>query len=259
LIIEAAKSPHPDLKRILMTLPFHQDPDNTLRSLIEGTKNPWNREMLRSLEVLRDQNLKKSNKKGVCSVNPDQFKIERAKQEPIHSEALCRGIQYLSQHPECSIPDFARTVLGLQTYDPFHHQAKIFNLLARMKEILSPAIKIRTKLGLIYATGAWSAVRIKRESQHAESLKSSPLWHLLRIESSDAPKSTETIPSSSTVARIVRSQFDQKFSRKEIGAYLGGSRASVLRRINELLKTKKIIRVGMGKSTHYVLKKGHEL
>ena len=240
---------------ILMSHPLHQNSLIKMYSLINSKKIDQSVQQI--LQVTQVGVIKSKVK---IKALPNQNKVLLKNGETIISEPLCRALIKINQSEECRIAEFAKDVFGIQNYDEFIHLPKVMNLLSRIKNLAKTQIKIKTKQQTIYSEIKHEFIMIHQDNPHAQSLKDSPLWfETSYLNDSIQNKATpQSLPHAHAIEHLARSQFDRKFSRKELTAFIGGSRASAIRRINNLITENKIIRYAKGKSTYYVFKKGPE-
>ncbi len=238
-----------------------QNPSLNLKELLRQVDEPgifskWSKSILTSIQSIAEQ--EKTPAHSFCVIDPVRSLVIFKNGEQVFSESLVNAFKALKTNPVMAIPDFMKAVFGIQRFDEFIHQPKLFNLIARMKEALKRKITFRVRAGFIHTEGDWERVHIRAENLHSHSLKSSRQWQPVGEESSflaSQIEKTQSIPGSRKIEKIALSQFEKRFTRKELHEYLGGSKASMVRRLNELIESGSLVRQGLGKSTVYLLKK----
>lgn len=200
--------------------------------------------------------------RNLCSRKGDsgsRFKVDMINNElldhelgsKVYSETMCKAINCLQRTKSIRTEAFLSICFGIKKMEPEIHNQKIFNLLQRMKKIFTGVLTFRTKDGLVIADGDFSAISIVHSESASLLLKDQPEWQEFAYV---------TLPS--IRAMPIRRQLKDRdmpdgemLSRRDLEKYLGRSRASVNRLLEDWGKRGWIERHGQARSTIYRLKK----
>jgi hypothetical protein len=194
-------------------------------------------------------------------VRLEQFLLITKTGQQVQSESLARAFAFLKQQTEStvSIEAFVQEVFGLRRYDEFVHQAKVFQCLARMKDLLPDAKKIAAVRGLQLHIDSkiLESVEVIKGFIYSQVLRTSTAWFDTANSTSSSEylisnPSKKSIPAQSEVAALAK--LGIQFCRSQAEKVFNESRAGTVRRLNRWVQEGRVIRKGKGKSIIYEFK-----
>lgn len=174
--------------------------------------------------------------------------------KPQISAPLCLAFSLLHAKPVVEAEEFMRVCFGISQFEPEIHQAKIFNLLARMRKIAPTELCFYVKSGKIYAEGSWSEVTFQRRHSLAGALQDCVEWK--SIIKSHPPRQQALLPSDWFVRPVqALKQFENKreLSREELEKVTGKSKSTASRMIQRWLEQGILKKTGKAKNTRYLV------
>ncbi|MDB2447438.1 hypothetical protein N9W79_02300 [bacterium] len=204
---------------------------------------------------------------------------------PLVSQPLTLALKLLTDRKKVKKDDFLFEVFQLANYNPSMHDAKIFNLTARIKKLLPTGASVKSKEGLVFAVGDWSDVNIVELCLHSELLSHNAEWNSI-TSSSVFPKRTFHRPIQETLAfskshtsnnslrnwsttstnnssslktassdeRLTMFNVGDNFNREVIQDKLKVPRSTANRLIAKWVKDGALLKEGSGRSTRYIVK-----
>ncbi len=236
-----------DHKITLSQHPLWNSPQLHFKALVESVINgkgihpPQLRKMALNLKTLFIPSVSEPRKMIVIDLL--RYHIIREKEKRVVSQPLCLAFHLLQEHPVVSCEEFVSVCFNLSRYDPLVHNPKIFNLILRMKKMVSPEISIRMKDGQLLSEGSWrqiSFINLKQVPRLPDFLNNE-VSHL-----SDSPHSRK--------ARLPH--WEGSATRKEIESLLGKPRSTTNRLIAQWAREGAIVRQGINKQITYSLAQG---
>jgi hypothetical protein len=170
----------------------------------------------------------------------------------IVSRSLCLGLFVLKSHGSLSRSDFLYMVWNIAHYEPTDHDAKILNLLARMRAVVN--IRFGVKDSQVFAQGSWDNVVFVGDLEHSFEVnhaKLDRLHHTLQ-----RPKIIATRRGHQALAQLlsfVNNHPKRPLTRQNIQAIWGLSRSSTFRMLDRLIDEGKIHPRGQGPARYYEL------
>jgi hypothetical protein len=166
------------------------------------------------------------------------------------SEPMCLALDLLYRRECVESSEFVEVCFGLPHFDSFIHNAKIYNLLARVKRSLPKSLHIKTKNGRIYAIGEWDSVVFQRPAGCGEVVERQNEWKHL----AHAQQPTKNMARPVKPAVLVAGTDGKKLlTRKELESLTGKSKSSASRLISSWIDQGLVRRVGQAKNTKYLL------
>jgi hypothetical protein len=191
------------------------------------------------------------------------------KNSEIISESICRLMRGLHTAEQLgsrsiTIADLMLDAFGIRKYDSLIHQSKLNNLLSKTRDFFGKAVQLQIRGNRILFNVDWRWFELQSESVHSRVLTSSPLWFKWQMSEgvsdplsnsstalTNTKKFVKDVKSSSSIRLKIEVEPGQEFTREQIAKILGGSKSTLLRRVNEMIKMGKMSRKGKGKSTVY--------
>ena len=136
---------------------------------------------------IKDAILKIFGKFGIQVIDPviaskltivdlSKFTISLKNDRIIHSKSLALAASLLIEHENIAVDLFFNKTLSHIEYDQFLNAHQISNIIYKLNKIMNPALHVRQKDGLIFATGDKCSLKLKYADQHTQILKSSEEW-----------------------------------------------------------------------------------
>lgn len=177
--------------------------------------------------------------------------IDSKSRSKIVSEPMALALSLLQERGTVSCEQFAEVCFNLTRYDSTIHQAKIFNLLARLRQLPLGDLHFRLKAGFIIAEGDWSSVTFIRDCALAHALRSQPEWK----ELVSPPKSSDAPAALRPRQKPKLEELDWKFpvTRRELEERAQLSRSTMTRLLTQWLNDGSVVKVGNARSTTYRL------
>lgn len=85
----------------------------------------------------------------------------------IYSESMSKAFDLLHVRHQVSCSEFVSHCFGFSTYRSDVHEAKIFNLLARMRKIIGPDLRLKVRDSMVIAEGQWQAITFSQATHKA--------------------------------------------------------------------------------------------
>ena len=172
-------------------------------------------------------------------------------QKKILSQPMCLAFHLLNEETTVSFSEFARIVFGLYQYESDIHQAKIYNLLARMKIIARNHLSFQVRGGMILCEGSYQSIEILNPSELSKHLRGESLGFYL----TKGKVMGELVKKNIAFAKI-RKKFgaSPSFSREDVQHEADLTKSTANRVLEKLVKDKKIEKNGTGKNTFYRFK-----
>ncbi len=189
-------------------------------------------------------------------VNRAQFQITRKGHAPVRSEPLARALALVAAEPICSCRDLLYQAFGNPEYDEIIHQGQLFNLLARMRELLGSEFTLTKRRHMIYAQGPFSRVHFTGEfSSAAVVVAATAAASVSAAAVVGAPvQNSQASESKAHPLRLLPPPLrGRPFSRRELEQGMGKSRASVNRLLSQWVRQDFVKTIGSGKSIRYLV------
>lgn len=165
---------------------------------------------------------------------------------------MCLALDLLGRKECVEYSEFVLVCFGFPRFDSFIHNAKIYNLLARIKRCLPDNLGIKTKNGRIYAQGSWESVCFQRPIGSAALIQRQVQWK--SITKKEPPsKSASSERRFRPAVLLAESPGKKVLSRKELEALTGKSRSSASRLISSWIEQGIVKKVGNAKNTKYLV------
>lgn len=195
---------------------------------------------------------KKDFKKGQLYVDYSQSMLiwDGGRKREI-SEPLCFAVDLLKRKECVTFEEFLAVCFGLPRFDSFVHNAKVYNLLSRLKNALPKDVEVKTKNNRIYVDGSWENVVFCEKEQAFEKVTRRQEWKFCLEKSRPAVPRKSTSPSPSVV--LAEKGDNALMTRAELEKMIGKSRATASRILFEWLQEGYIKRVGKAKNTKYLV------
>ena len=226
--------------------------DLKLKDLISGTKpvHPPLQDLARRIQELSTHN---EYKNGVTYVDLGKREIVRdGGRKRLVSEPLCLALDLLHRKECISFETFLSTCFGIPQFDSVIHNAKVYNLIARIKELFEGELPIQTKSGRIYCYGPWDTVEFQSPSTGLEDLFREK--DLERIFKRNHPVVSPSNTRAVRPANVTATKNDPTvLSRHELEAATGKSRASANRIIKTWLDQGIVKKTGQARNTRYTV------
>lgn len=187
------------------------------------------------------------------TINLETFEL-RSDETKVRSESLAKAIDLLFRKKDVPVAEFAGAAFGIWKFETEIHQTKVFNLIARMKAFCWPEVRFHTKSGRIFAEGQFEQFRFKRPEGFVEALRSEGSLASVRPAASisgTAKKKERQVRSSFAGLAEWSNRGHKEFTRSDVAELLGGSRCTVIRRIDAWVKQGKLSRMGRARATRY--------
>lgn len=173
----------------------------------------------------------------------------------IHSKSLSLAASLLLENENVAVDQLFNKALSGLEYDHFLNSHQISNLIYKLNKILGPALIIRQKDGLIFATGDKSSVTVKYADKRTRILKMNDLWtnlvQRLRTEFAVINENRNKHRRKQYVIMLAR---NAPFSRVEMQKELSLSKTCANRLLQFWLTEKLVSKKGFGKNTVYYFK-----
>jgi hypothetical protein len=188
-------------------------------------------------------------------IDLEKFTVSVPEEEKkIFSEALCLATDILARKGAVHVSEFVYHCFGFQKFDPILHQGRVFNLLSRVRGVLEDRVQVKFKRETIHAEGDWSEVTFVRPTGLLSEMRNHSNWvgfggkvktmRRLELPKWDDREAKELV--SQMKAGVL-------YTRQELSDWLGGSRCTAIRRINDLVKNGRLERTGSARATRYQL------
>jgi hypothetical protein len=152
----------------------------------------------------------------------------------LHSEVLTRALHHLSIEPTTTCAQVLEKAYGQRGYDPHLHSGRLFNLLARLRDLLPKDFTLTKKQDFILFSGPIESIR--------PCIARAPHFR----------NSSERIPPTNTGTLSILSDLGQgEFSRRDLELRFKKSRASANRLIDVWKKSGWVNAIGSGRSKKY--------
>ena len=173
----------------------------------------------------------------------------------VHSKSLSLAACLLLENENVAVDQLFNKALSGLEYDPFLNSHQISNLIYKLNKVLGPALLIRQKDGLIFATGDKSSVAVKYADKRTQILKMNDLWtklvQKLRTEFAVINENKSKHRRKKYVIMLAR---NAPFSRLEMQKELSLSKTCANRLLQVWLTEKQVFKKGFGKNTVYYFK-----
>lgn len=249
-------------KNILQNIeehPKYHDKSLILKSLVLLLRDPqqegphamswWGVSRLKN--VLQDS-IRRRRDEGTDALilEPSLFRISRHGQDLIN-EPLSRALHFLMTERTVSASQFVRVSFGYSQYDPFIHAPKISSLLTRARTLLKPTTTLTFKGSIIRISGDLSYIQIKSDENGAAQLKKELLSRDLGLNKLQVLKANRSAqaPGLGWVSLL---ESGTPYKRAQIQALTRSTRITTLRRIEQALSNRLLVRLGEGKNTYYI-------
>lgn len=179
---------------------------------------------------------------------------------PLVSSSMARALSMLREREVVTCSDLLLQAYGIGSYSPVVHERKIFNLLARLKQVLPPKPVIKVKSGFVVATGGWDHVQIVGIGAHAAQLAAEDGWTKVlesaRMSDSAAMAAPITAARAHAASPRVRAgamALSGTYTRGQIERLAGRPRSTVARWLAESVRDGLVERKGQARATSYTI------
>ncbi len=244
-----------DLLSSLKSHPLWNSSDLYFKALVNRDSVMWKEGhvLFQNINLLLAQNKKVLSR---VRVNMRTFQItESGSKKSILSAPLALGLELLHDRGSVSCEEFTAICFGLPRYDPLIHNSRIFNLLARIRKIVPPSIRLGMKSDFVVVQGSWdkgNGIEFLRNDLFSRTLATEPLWKAfvhrcskVRSSKSQNLKSAELTPSAASVLKVL--------NRREVEALLGRTRSTANRLLGQWMREGLIKKEGHARNTRYFL------
>jgi hypothetical protein len=174
------------------------------------------------------------------------------KAKRIVSQSLCEAIVLLKEKKSVSLAEFALNCFGIRKWDPVIHFQRLFNLQARLRRILPEGLSVHTRDGRVHVSGDWDNVLVERGHPLLSRLRFKKSWvGNSGIHRSRSIRKTRSLSDQTAFVLLEQLNPDRLYRREELETILGGSKATTVRRINDLVDGGKLLRSGSARATRY--------
>lgn len=229
-----------------------KSPSLRMRELIEGATDASPlRGLAERISLLLNQT--ENYKKGVIYVDLGRRElIWDGGRKRIISDSMCLALDLMRRKECLTFEEFLSTCFGIHRFDSIIHNAKVYNLIARIKERLQDRIIIKTKYNRIYCYGPWERVEFQYPTVGLEDLmRRTDLKHAFKRENTATSASFrhEFRPTMLVAAK----RDNNLLSRQELEAAIGKSRATANRIIQNWVEQGIVKKVGRARNTKYLV------
>lgn len=195
----------------------------------------------------------KMTERHTVSVDLIHYRISwKSGKETVLSEPMAMALDLLSRKECVDYAEFVWVCFGFRRFDSFIHNAKIYNLLARIKNTLPSDLKLRTKNNKIYAIGSWNSVQFIRPIGGAAAIQRQTEWLQGSLKEAP-PKSSNITQRLNPACYLAETPGKSLLTRKELEALTGKSKSTASRLIAQWLGLGIVKKMGSAKNTKYLL------
>lgn len=164
------------------------------------------------------------------------------------SQPMAIALKLLRDRSAITCEDLAKECFGITRFDSFIHMPKIFNLIARMRQLGQTSVRFKVKSGSVLSEGSWNEFEMIHPHELSVLLRGENLG--VSVETpTQAPIGRK--PHKEVLKLLEALKNKENFSSDDVRHVLETSRATTTRLINRLLKKNKISKIGSGRSTRY--------
>jgi hypothetical protein len=172
---------------------------------------------------------------------------------------MCKAFLLLSERKTVTAAELAQVCFGLHRFEPVIHDAKILNLLARMRSIAPREMRLGVKSGSVFAHAepkTWALLHFERKHPLASALHDSEDWRIFLTRPLEGQKPLATDDRFMRPGLILRKMAGRgEISRLELEKMIGKSRATSHRLIARWLERGYLKKKGNARSTRYIIVK----
>ena len=237
-----------DILATMKTVPLWDDPHLLFRHLVtsnKGGRSGSHFETLRkNLSLLIESRKQKNNADFV--VDLDHFEFSSKKHNfKIVSEPVVRALWLLHSKSNVRPEEFMSFVFSIAPYDLSAHDAKINNLLSRIRRALPPELKITFREGRIAALGPWSNFQFLGQFSLHNQFKNQVHFKLTAVKPMGFVKKDPLLAELATFGR-------HPFSRRDLENKIKKSRATINRLLDRLVRQGILRAEGKARATRYI-------
>lgn len=174
--------------------------------------------------------------------------IDNVRGVKIISEPMVKALDLFTQKNHCTCEEFVEECFSLINYDSFIHDSKIYNLLARVKNLGLANAKFFQKQGVVYLEGDLSDIQFIDINTASDQLNQSGILKHFKNQTHDLNSNSDKIEDR------LQEYIGKSLKRKDLEYIFNRPRSSVNRIIAKLVDKNILIKTGAARSTTYLVK-----
>jgi hypothetical protein len=202
--------------------------------------------------VQTPQTIDLSSSRGTLILNMSRFEVIKNNKVILQSATICRALKVLHEKDSVRLEDLAFHTFFLKHYDSFLHGSKVSNLLSRVNKLLPSSVRLLQRDGVAFMKGEKENIKIQQASRASQELSTDSQWPLFIAKWKNMLNLATTDKSLNFEQTRAELRIKGQFTRNEFQLKYNVSKTQAQRIIQTWLDSKKVHKIGQGKTIQYI-------